>query len=175
MSLSFEEKKRRAEELAEVAGTAHAAVAAEYRGLTVAEMNALRVKARESGVYMRVVKNTIARRALQGTDFECLHDSLKGPLLLAFSREDPGSAARVVHEFSKKHKELVPTTVAFGGQALPGSEVERVASLPTRDEALAQLMGVMRAPVEKLVRTLAEPEAKLVRTFAALRDKQQAA
>ena len=174
MALSFEAKKAMVAEVSVVAAEAHSAVAAEYRGLTVEQMNALRKKARENGVYLRVVKNNLARRALEGTDFECMSDSLVGPLLLAFSQEDPGAAGRVVKDFAKEHDALQAKIVAIGGQALPGSELDRLASLPTRDEALAQLMSVMKAPVEKFVRTLNEPHAKLVRTFAAYRDKKQA-
>ncbi|MDQ2070549.1 50S ribosomal protein L10 [Natronospira bacteriovora] len=175
MALSFEQKKAMVAEVSEIAAVAHSAVAAEYRGLTVEQMNALRTKAREAGVYLRVVKNNLARRALEGTDFECMGDSLVGPLLLAFSQNDPGSAGRVVKDFAKEHDLLQAKIVSIGGQALPGSELDRLASLPTRDEALAQLMSVMKAPVEKFVRTLNEPHAKLVRTFAAYRDQKQAA
>ncbi len=175
MPLSFEKKQALVAEVSEVARQAHSAVAAEYRGLTVAEMNELRAKARESGVYLRVVKNNLAKRALEGTDFECMRDSLVGPLLLAFSQEDPGSAARVVKNFGKEHKLLEAKIVAVGGEALPGSELDRLASLPTRDEAIAQLMSVMKAPIEKFVRTLNEPHAKLVRTIAAVKDQKEAA
>lgn len=175
MALTFEQKKAMVAEVSTVAAEAHSAVAAEYRGLTVEQMNTLRGKAREAGVYLRVVKNNLARRALEGTDFECMSDSLVGPLLLAFSQEDPGSAGRVVKDFAKEHAELQAKIVAIGGKALPGSELDRLASLPTRDEALAQLMSVMKAPVEKFVRTLNEPHAKLVRTFAAYRDQKEAA
>lgn len=175
MALTFEQKKAMVAEVSAVAAEAHSAVAAEYRGLTVAQMNELRGQAREAGVYLRVVKNNLARRALEGTDFECMGDSLVGPLLLAFSQEDPGSAGRVVKNFAKENDALQAKIVAIGGQALPGSELDRLASLPTRDEALAQLMSVMKAPIEKFVQTLNEPHAKLVRTFAAYRDQKEAA
>lgn len=175
MALSFEAKKAMVAEVSAVAAEAHSAVAAEYRGLTVEQMNALRAQARDAGVYLRVVKNNLARRALEGTDFECMSDSLVGPLLLAFSQNDPGSAGRVVKNFAKEHDLLQVKIVAIGGQAMPGSALDRLASLPTRDEALAQLMSVMKAPVEKFVRTLNEPHGKLVRTFAAVRDQKQAA
>lgn len=175
MALTFEQKKAMVAEVSAVAAEAHSAVAAEYRGLTVAQMNELRGQAREAGVYLRVVKNNLARRALEGTDFECMGDSLVGPLLLAFSQEDPGSAGRVVKNFAKENDALQAKIVAIGGEALPGSELDRLASLPTRDEALAQLMSVMKAPIEKFVQTLNEPHAKLVRTFAAYRDQKEAA
>jgi large subunit ribosomal protein L10 len=175
VALTLEEKKRVVAEVAEVAAEANSAVAAEYCGLTVAEMTELRAKAREADVYLRVVKNTLARRAVEGTAFECLKDALRGPLLLAFSMEDPGAAARLVKEFAKEHEALKPHALAVGGECLPGSEIDRLASLPTREQALAMLMGVMKAPVEKFVRTLAEPHAKLVRTVAAVRDQKQSA
>jgi large subunit ribosomal protein L10 len=175
MALSIEQKKAVVAEVSEVAQNALAAVAAEYRGLTVEEMTELRVKARETGVYLKVAKNTLACRAIEGTEFECMSDSLTGPLLLAFSLEDPGAAARLVKDYAKSHDQLVTKMVAIGGELYGASELERLSSLPTYDQALAMLMGVMKAPVEKFVRTLAEPHTKLVRTFAAVRDAKQAA
>lgn len=175
MPLSLEQKKSVVADVAKVATEAHSAVAAEYRGLTVSEMTRLRNSARSGGVYMRVVKNTLARRALEGTEFECMSDELVGPLLLAFSLEDPGAAARVVKDFSKEHEELATRLVAIGGQVYPASELDRLAKLPSRDEAISMLMGVMKQPVEKFVRTMAEPNAKLARTLAAVRDAKQAA
>jgi len=173
--LKLEEKKALVEEMARVAANAQSVVAAEYRGLTVAQMTELRAKARSAGVYMRVVKNTLARRALAGTSFEPVGPALRGPLVLAFSRDDPGAAARVVKEFGKANDKLIATLVALGGQVLPGKDIDRVASLPTREQAVAQLLGVLKAPIEKLVRTLAEPQAKLARTLAAVREQKQAA
>ena len=170
MALTLEEKKAVVAEVAEVAANAHSAVAAEYRGLTVHDMTTLRAKARESGVYLRVVKNTLARRAVEGTEFECMGDAFEGPLMLAFSQEDPGSAARVVRDFAKDNDKLVPRLVAVGGQLMDGSELGRLASLPTREEALAMLMGTMKAPLDKLARTINEVPGKLVRTLAAVRD-----
>lgn len=155
MALNLDGKKVVVKEVAEHAAKAHSAVAAEYRGLTVAELTELRKTAKESGVYLRVVKNTLAKRALVGTEFECMQDKLVGPLILAFSMEDPGSAGRLVSEFSKTHNNLVAKIVAIGGQAYDGSELDRLAKLPTRDQGIAMLMSVMKAPVEKLVRTLA--------------------
>jgi len=175
MALNLQDKKALVAEVAEVAAKAHSVVAAEYRGLTVGQMTELRSKARKQGVYMRVVKNTLARKALAGTSFESVGPKLKGPLVLAFSKDDPGAAARVVKDFARSNEKLVATLVSLGGQILPGVELEKVASLPTREQALAMLMGVMKAPIEKLVRTLAEPPAKLARTVAAIRDQKQAA
>ncbi|MBM4220145.1 MAG: 50S ribosomal protein L10 [Gammaproteobacteria bacterium] len=169
MGLRLEDKQAMVAEVQAVAQSAHSVVAAEYRGLTVSQLTGLRAKARQAGVYMRVVKNTLARRAVTGTPYECIAKSLKGPLVLAFSREDPGAAARVVKEFAKGNEKLVPTLVALGGQVYPPADIDRVASLPTKAQALAMLLGVMKAPVTKFVRTLAEPAAKLVRTVDAVK------
>ena len=175
MALNIEQKKAVVAELSDVAGKALAAVAAEYRGLTVEEMTDLRAKARAGGVFLKVAKNTLVRRAVEGTEDECLQESLTGPLLFAFSMEDPGAAARLVKDYSKDHDKLIAKLVAVGGELYGASELERLSSLPTYDQAIAMLMGVMKAPIEKFVRTLAEPHAKLVRTVAAVRDQKQAA
>ncbi|MBT8058832.1 MAG: 50S ribosomal protein L10 [Gammaproteobacteria bacterium] len=175
MALNIEQKKAVVADVAEAASKALAAVAAEYRGLTVEEMTELRAKAREGGVYLKVAKNTLVRRAVEGTEYECMQESLTGPLLFAFSMEDPGAAARLVKDYSKDHEKLIAKLVAVGGELYDASELERLSNLPTYDQAIAILMGVMKAPIEKLVRTLAEPQAKLVRTVAAVRDAKQAA
>ncbi len=175
MALSIEQKKAVVAEVAEAANTALAAVAAEYRGLTVEEMTELRAKAREGGVFLRVAKNTLVRRAVEGTEFECIQDLLTGPLLLAFSMDDPGAAARLVKDYAKSHDNLVAKLVAVGGQVYDASELDRLAALPTYEQGIAILMAVMKAPIEKFVRTLAEPHTKLVRTFAAVRDARRAA
>lgn len=174
MALRLDDKKALVAEVAAVAATAQSVVAAQYRGLTVTQMTDLRAKARKSGVYLRVVKNTLARKAIAGTAFECVGKSLKGPLILAFSKEDPGAAARLVKTFAKDHDKLVPTVVSLGGSALTAKDLDRIASLPTKQQALGQLAGVLQAPIGKFVRTLAEPHAKLVRTIAAVKDKKQA-
>ncbi|HHO81907.1 MAG TPA: 50S ribosomal protein L10 [Halothiobacillus sp.] len=175
MALTIEQKKLVVAEVAEVASKAYSAVGAEYRGLTVEQMTAMRVKARESGVYLRVIKNTLAKRAVEGTEFACIRESLTGPLVLAFSLEDPGSAARLMKDFAKEYDKLEVKIVALGGQLLSASDLERVASLPTREEALSMLLSVMQAPIAKLARTLNEVPGKLVRTVAAIRDQKQAA
>jgi large subunit ribosomal protein L10 len=175
MALNLEQKKAVVAEVSQVASSALAAVAAEYRGLTVTEMTELRVKARQDGVFLKVAKNTLVRRAVEGTEFECMTDALTGPLLFAFSMEDPGAAARLVKDYAKDHDKLIARLVAVGGQLFDASELDRLSKLPTREQALAMLMGVMKAPIEKFVRTLAEPHAKLVRTVAAVRDAKQAA
>lgn len=173
MSLTLEQKKVVVTEVAEVASNALSAIAAEYRGLTVDEMTDLRAKARSEGVYLRVVKNTLAKRAVEGTEFECMKDGFIGPLIFAFSQEDPGSAARVLKDFGKEHKKLVVKLIAIGGQMLDASDLDRLASMPTRDQAISMLMSVMLAPVEKLARTLNEVPGKMVRTVAAIRDQKQ--
>ena len=175
MALRLDGKKAIVTEVAEVAKNAISLVAAEYSGLTVAQLTELRKTARNSGVYMRIVRNTLARRALEGTQFACMQPALVGPLVLAFSQEDPGAAARVIKDFAKKFEKLQVKALSIDGVLLPGKDLNRLASLPTRDEAIAQLMAVMIAPITKLVRTLAEPHSKLVRTFAAVRDKKQQA
>ena len=175
MALNIEQKKAVVAEVATAASSALAAVAAEYCGLTVEEMTDLRVKARAEGVYLKVAKNTLVRRAIEGTEFECMREQLTGPLLFAFSMNDPGAAARLVKEYAKDHEKLIAKLVAVGGQLYGASELERLSKLPTYEQALALLMGVMKAPIEKFVRTLAEPHAKLVRTLAAVRDAKQAA
>ena len=175
MALNLEDKKALVAEVAEVAAKAQSVVAAEYRGLTVGQMTELRAKARKSGVYVRVVKNTLARKALAGTLFESVGPKLKGPLVLAFSKDDPGAAARVVKDFAKTNEKLVATLVSLGGQVLPAKDLEAVASLPTREQALSILLGTLKAPVQKFVSTLAAAPSKLVRTVAAVRDQKQGA
>jgi len=174
MALRLEDKKALVKEVNAVAGDSVTAVAAEYRGLSVAEMTALRKEARNAGVYMRVVKNTLARRAVEGTEFECMQDTLKGPILLAFAKEDPGAAARVIKDFAKGHDALQAVSLSAGGQLLPATDLSRLADLPTLDQARAMLLGVMVAPMSKLVRTLAEPSGMLARTLNA-RASQEAA
>jgi len=175
MALTLEEKKAVVAEVSEVAKGAFSAVAAEYSGLTVEQMTSLRIKAREDNVYLRVVKNTLARRALEGTDFACMSDRLTGPLVLAFSREDPGAAARVTKDFAKLNDKLKVTMLSVGGELLEPTDIDRLAKLPTRDQAISMLMSVMQAPITKLARTLNEVPGKLVRTVAAVRDAKQAA
>ena len=174
MALRLEDKKTFVKEINAVAGESISAVAAEYRGLTVAEMTELRRDARNAGVYLRVVKNTLARRAVEGTDFECMKDTLKGPILLAFGKEEPGAAARVIKDFAKEHKALQAVSLSTGGQLLPAEDLARLADLPTLDQARAMLLGVFMAPMSRLVRTLAEPSAMLARTMSARGAKEAA-
>lgn len=175
MALNLDQKKAVVAEVAEVAANAHSAIAAEYIGLTVEDMTNLRVKARENNVYLRVVKNTLARRAFEGTDYECMSDAMVGPLVLAFSQEDPGAAARVISDFSKQNDKLVVKLVSIGGKLLAAGDIKRLADMPTKDQAISLLMAVMNAPIEKLARTINEVPGKLVRTVAAIRDQKKGA
>lgn len=174
MALSLADKKNVVAEVAQVAASAVSVVAAEYRGLTVSDMTRLREQARKSGVYLRVVRNTLARRALEGTDFACMHEVLTGPLFLAFSQTEPSAAARLLRDFTKEHEVVVVKAISLDGKLLAGSELKTVAALPTKEEAISKFLCVLKAPITKFVQTLVEPHAKLVRTFAAVRDQKQA-
>ena len=173
MALNLEQKKSIVAEVAEVAANAYSVVAADYKGLSCTQMTELRAKARDGSVYLRIVKNTLARRALEGTDFECMSEGLTGPLVLAFSIEDPGAAARVVKDFVKENDKLEVKLISISGQVLDASALDRLASMPTKEQSISMLMSVMKAPVEKLARTLNEVPGKLVRTVAAVRDQKQ--
>ncbi|QWP78882.1 50S ribosomal protein L10 [Lysobacter sp. K5869] len=161
MALNLSQKQEVVAELAEVAAKAHSLVAAEYAGITVGQLTAMRKKARETGVYLRVVKNTLASRAVAGTEFECVQDKLVGPLLYAFSVDEPGAAGRLIKEFAKGNDKLKAQVVAVGGQVYPASHVEVLASLPTLDQALAML-----------ARVLSEPAAMFARAVKAVADQQ---
>ena len=174
MPLTLQQKQSVVSEVAEAAAQAHSVIAAEYQGLSVGEMTQLRIKARESNVHLRVVKNTLARRAFEGTDYGCLSDALQGQMVYAFSMEEPGGAARVLKDYADANSKLVVKLIAFGGELLDPSEIKRLASMPTYDQAISMLMAVMKAPVEKLARTLNEVPGKLTRTTAAIRDQKQA-
>ncbi len=174
MALKLEDKKAIVAEVADVAAKAVSAAAADYCGLTVTEMTELRAKARKNGVYLRVVRNTLAKRALENTDFVCMQEKLTGPVFLAFSSEDPGAVARLLKDAMRDYEKLTVCALALSGKLLNVQDIEAVAKLPTRDQALAILLSVMQAPVTKLVRTMAEPYAMLVRTIAAIRDKKAA-
>jgi large subunit ribosomal protein L10 len=175
MALNLAQKKEVVAELANVAHSAHSLVAAEYAGLTVSQLTELRKKARQGGVYLRVAKNTLVTRAVDGTDYDCVKDALVGPLLYAFSTEDPGAAGRLIKEFAKTNDKLLARLVAIGGKAYPASHVDVLASLPTRDQALAMLLSVMVQPATQLVRTLAEPAAMLARTLGQVAEQKKAA
>ncbi len=175
MSLTMEQKQAIVAKVAEVAAGAPAAIAAEYAGLNVAEMTVLRNSAREAGIYLKVVRNTLARRALEGTEFECMKEGLTGPLLLAFSNEEPGSAARVIRDFARAHDDrLAVRLIAVDGRLLEPAALERMANLPSLDQARSMLLGALQAPLGKLLRVLSEPEAKFARVLSASRDQRQA-
>ena len=161
MALNLSQKKDVVAQVAEVAAAAHSLVAVEYKGTTVEQMTAMRKKARETGVFLKVVKNTLASRAVEGTDFACAKDQLVGPLLYAFSLEEPGAAGRLIKEFAKGNDKLQAKVVVVGGQQYPASHVDVLASLPTRDQALAML-----------ARVLAEPAAMFARAVKAVADQQ---
>jgi large subunit ribosomal protein L10 len=175
MSLKIDQKQKVVAEVADVAGRALSVIGADYRGLTVAAMTELRSKARDGGVHLRVVKNTLARRAFQGTDYKCLSDSLVGPLAFAFSMEDPGAGARLLKDFSKDHEKLEVKLIGISGQALAANELDRLATMPTREQALSMLMATIQAPITKLAQTLNEVPGKLVRTVEAVRQQKEAA
>ena len=161
MALNLSQKQEVVAELADVAAKAHSLIAAEYAGTTVEQMTAMRKKARENGVFLKVVKNTLASRAVAGTEFECVQDKLVGPLLYAFSTEEPGAAGRLIKEFAKGNDKLQAKIVSVGGQLYPASHVDVLAALPTRDQALAML-----------ARVLAEPATMFARAVKAVADKQ---
>ena len=165
MALNLSQKHEVVAEIADVASKAQSLVAAEYAGVTVGQMTSMRKKARETGVYLKVVKNTLASRAVAGTEFECVKDALVGPLLYAFSMEEPGSAGRLIKEFAKGNDKLQPKVVSMGGKLLPAAHVDVLASLPTRDQALAMFLNL-----------LMEPATRVARVFKAIGDqKEQAA
>jgi large subunit ribosomal protein L10 len=161
MALNLTQKQDVVAEVAEIAAKAHSLIAAEYAGTSVSQMTAMRKKARETGVYLKVVKNTLASRAVAGTEYEVVQDKLVGPLLYAFSLEEPGAAGRLIKEFAKGNDKLQPKVVAVGGQSYPASHVEVLASLPTLEQALGML-----------ARVLAEPATMFARAVKAVADKQ---
>ena len=154
MALNLSQKQEVVAELADVAAKAHSLVAVEYAGTTVEQMTAMRKKARETGVFLKVVKNTLASRAVAGTEYEVAQESLVGPLLYAFSTEEPGAAGRLIKEFAKGNDKLQPKVVAVGGQLYPASHVEVLASLPTLEQALAMLARVLAEPATMFARAV---------------------
>ncbi len=175
MVLKLEDKKAQVEQLRSVIETSVSAIAADYRGLTVSEMTELRKTARNSNVFLRVYRNTLARRAIEDTEFACLHETLVGPIVLFFSQDDPGAAARLIRDFVKTNERLEVRALVLEGKLLAADQLKAVASLPSREEALSQLAAVMQAPVTKFVRTLREPYAQAVRVMGAVRDQKEAA
>lgn len=165
MGLSLDAKKAIVEEVNSVAAAAPSAIAAEYIGLTVTELTELRNAAREAGVYLKVVRNTLARRALENTQFECMRDNLVGPLLLVFSNDEPGSAAKVVRNFAKSNEKLEVKLISLDGNLLEPSEITKLANLPSLDEARSMLLGLLSSSLTKFVRTISEPPSKFARVL----------
>ena len=175
MAIGLEDKKAIVAEVNETATNALSLVIADSRGVTVDGMTALRQTARDNQVTLRVVRNTLAKRALEGTEYECVSDSLAGPSLFGFSMEDPGAAARLFKDFSKENDTFEVKALAVSGQMMGADQLDVLAKLPTRDQALSMVMSVMKAPVTKLVQSMNEVPGKLVRTLAAVRDQKEAA
>ena len=169
MGLSLEQKQAMVSEVSGQLKGAQAVIVAEYRGLNVESVTQLRSKARKSGLYLRVLKNTLARRAVQGTPFEKLTEQMYGPLMYGISR-DPVAGAKVMSEFARDHELFVIKAGAMPGSLMSAKDIKALALLPSREELLAKLMGTMQAPVAKLVRTMNEVPARFARTLAAVRD-----
>jgi large subunit ribosomal protein L10 len=174
LSLNLDSKKEVVAEISARLAKAQAVVLAEYRGLPVEAITVLRARARKNGVYLRVLKNTLARRAVQGTPFEKLSDQMVGPLAYGIS-DDPVAAAKVLHEYSKTNDKLVIKGGAMPGHVMNAKEVGQLATMPSREELLAKLLGTMQAPIAKFVQTLNEVPGKFVRTLAAVRDQKEKA
>ena len=175
MAIGLDEKKAIVAEVNETAASALSLVVADARGVASNDMTALRATARENQVYLRVVRNTLAKRAFEGTDYECVNDTLAGPSLFGFSLEDPGAAARVFNDFAKENDKFEVKALSISGTLMGADQLDVLAKLPTRDQALSMLMSVMKAPTTKLVQTMNEVPGKLVRTLAAVRDQKEQA
>ena len=175
MPIGLKEKQAIVAEVNETASKALSAVMADYRGVPVDDMTALRKTAREAGVQVRVIRNTLAKRAFEGTEFECLNDAMLGPNILAFSLEDPGAGARLFKDFAKEIEAFEIKALSVGGKLLPAEQIDALAKLPTRDQAISLLMAVLQAPITKLTRTLNDVPARVTRVVAAVRDQKQEA
>ena len=173
MALNLEAKKAVVEQVNAIAINAVSVGVAEYRGLNVEQMTNLRNSAIDADVSLRVVKNTLAKRALAGTGCECITPILSGPVILGFSQEDPGAVARIFRNFIKENEALVVKGLGVSGEFVDADQLKKIASLPTKDQAISILMALMLAPTEKLVRTLNEVPTKLTRAIAAIRDQEQ--
>ena len=173
MAIGLEDKKAIVADVNETASNALSLVIADARGVNVTDMTALRKLARENKVDIRVVRNTLARRAFEGTEFACVNDALVGPSLFGFSMEDPGAAARIFKDFAKENENFEVKTLSVGGKKLEAAQIDALAKLPTLEQALGMLANVMLAPVTKLVRTFNEVPTKVTRVVAAVRDQKQ--
>ena len=171
MGLNLEQKQAVVSEIAAQLGSAQAVIVAEYRGLNVGAVTDLRAKARRSGLYLRVLKNTLARRAVKGTPFEKLSDQMAGPLIYGIA-QDPVAGAKVLAAFAKENEKFVIKGGAMANALMSVMDIKALAALPSRQELLAKLMGTMQAPVVQLVRTMNELPGRFVRTLAAVRDAQ---
>ena len=174
MGLNLEQKQAVVSEVSAQLAKAQAVIVAEYRGLDVARVTQLRAKARQSGLYLRVLKNTLARRAVKGTPFESLSDQMVGPLMYGIA-VDPVAGAKVIADFAKDNELFVIKGGAMPNTRMSDKDVKALAQLPSRDELIAKLMGTMQAPVAKLARTLNEVPGRFVRTLAAYRDQKEKA
>ena len=173
MALAFEDKQKIVAEVNETAVNALSLVIADARGVNVTKLTELRKLARENNVSLRVVRNTLAKRAFDGTEFDCVNDALTGPSLFGFSMEDPGAAARIFKDFAKDNEEFEVKALSVGGKLLEASQLDILAKLPTREQALTLLVGVMIAPVTKLVRTFNDVPGQVTRVVAAVRDQKK--
>ena len=173
MAIRLEDKQQIVSEVNQAASSALSAVLADYRGVTVEDMTVLRENARANKVYLRVVRNTLLKRAVADTEFECIQGVLVGPTILAFSQEDPGAAARVLKDFAEENDDFEIKALSVGGQLMDASQIDVLAKLPTLDQARSMLMSVMLAPVTKLARTMNEVPSKVTRVVAAVRDQKQ--
>ena len=174
MALGLEGKKQIVAEVNETASDALSLVVADARGVDVTDMTELRAKAREAQVDLRVVRNTLAKRAFVGTEYECVTGELAGPSLFGFSMEDPGACARLFKDFAKENKKFEIKALAVGGEMLDAGKIDVLAKLPTREQALSSLAAVMIAPVTKLARTFNEVPSSVTRVVAAVKDKKEA-
>jgi large subunit ribosomal protein L10 len=174
LGLSLEQKQATVSEVAAKLKGAQAVIVAEYRGLNVERVTQLRTKARKSGLYLRVLKNTLARRAVKGTPFEKLAEKMVGPLMYGIA-QDPVAGAKVIAEFAKEHEQFVIKAGAMPNTVMSVQDIKALATLPSREELLAKLLGTMQAPMVKLVRTMNEVPGKFVRALAAVRDQKQKA
>ena len=173
--MRIDDKKVAVEELQEIANKAVSAVAADYHGTSVSELTALRQEARESEVHLKVIRNTLAKKALSDTKFSCFEDLLVGPTMLAFSLEDPTSAAKLVNDFTKVNSKFAVKGLSLGDSLLELSKLSAIANMPSRDQALAQLAGLLNAPMSQFVTILNQVPSKLVRTLQAVKDQKESA
>ncbi len=173
MALNIEDKKRIVEEVAAIAADAKSAIAIDYHGIAANRMTDLRKQAREQSVRIRVIKNSLARRALADTPFACMNEHLSGPMMVAFSLDDPAAAARIIHSLVKEIKDIEVKLISLDGELHDISKLKKLAELPTYDQAVSLMMAVMKAAIEKLLRTIKAPVVQVVRVVAATREQKE--